>query len=370
MTRLFGSDGRLGGDESAWHDLIRCLLIAQVVFGHFAAIALPSVPDLMAEGNIRLPEIAYRFTMRFGPQAAYLFVVLSGVMVGGGLVAALRDGILPSARAFFRKRMNRILPISVLAVLATAFLDILAIHFFGKEGVYQHANAYDMVAALTWPNFFGNLLFLQPVVTPAFGSNGPLWTLGYIVQFYVVAWILARLYLKSRIAAILLLLGVLVGMCLVKPEWSVLFIGWLVGGFARFLAPKRRLAPFALVSFVTIFVASNLAPPLVSALLSIPVGILVIFWAKSTSWGLPVGWRAGLRSLSSETYAIYAVHYPVAIFWFALALGTPATNSGTFFLYVLGSIIAVTAASVLISKAGGGVTSAFEAANKHLRAEG
>lgn len=368
MKQISFGDGRLGGNESAWHDFIRCVLIAQVVMGHLAGIALVPVPELIAQD--RFLDAIFRLSFRFGGQSAFLFVFLSGVMVGGGLIAALRDGSLPSASAFFSKRMNRILAISVLAILATAALDILAVHVFGKEGVYRHGSVYDMVAALTWPNFFGNLLFLQPVVTPAFGSNGPLWTLGYIVQFYVVAWIIARLWLLSRIAAIVLLLTVLIAMGLAKPEWSVLFIGWLVGGFARFLTPGRRMAPFALGGGVAIFVASNLAPSLGSAMLSVPVGILLVFWVKSTSWSLPEGWGRRLRCLSNEIYAIYAVHYPVAMFIFALAIGAPATNSGTFFLYVLGALVAVTAASVLISRAGGEATSAFEVVNKYLTRRG
>lgn len=367
MKMVFG-DGRLGTNESAWHDLVRCLLIVQVVLGHLAAIALLPVPDLVSQGTARAPETVFRLVTRFGPQAAYLFVLLSGVMVGGGLIASMREGAIPSSVAFFRKRMSRILPIAVLAILATGALDLLAIGPLEKAQVYRHAYAYDMVAALTWPTFIGNLLFLQPVITSAFGSNGPLWTLGYIVQFYVVGWILARLWLKSRFMAGSALLAVLVGMSLIKPEWSILFIGWIAGSLARFFPPtaKTRASVFALVLAVCIFIGSNLTPPLISAALSIPVGVLFVLWAKSTSLDIPMKWVAGLRSLSSETYSVYAVHHPTAMFIFALMLGAPAPSAAAFAAYLVVALVGVLAMSAVVSRAGAGVALATETVQRNM----
>src|ERR1035441_502485 len=38
----------------------------------------------------------------------------------------------------------------------------------------------------TLPAFFGNLFFLQSVVSPVFGSNGPLWSLSYEFWYYIL----------------------------------------------------------------------------------------------------------------------------------------------------------------------------------------
>lgn len=360
MRRVIFGDGRLGTEESVWHDLVRCLLIVQIVLGHLAAIALLSVPDLVSQGAGRIPEIAFRLVVRFGGQAAYLFVLLSGVMVGGGLIASIRDGSIPTAATFFRKRMRRILPISVLAVLMTGALDLLAIGPLSKAEIYRHAYAYDMVAALSWTNFFGNVFFLQPVVTAAFGSNGPLWTLGYIVQFYVVGWVLARVWLKSPLIAGAVLLAVLACMATIKPEWSVLFVGWIVGALARFLPPMPKGAVGILFFAVAIFIGSNVVPPLVSAALSIPVGVLIVLWAKSTSLDLPTKWSRGLRTLSNETYAVYAVHHPAAMFIFALMLGAPASSTAAFATYVVVALFSIFTAYVAISHLEGVITSTVE----------
>lgn len=360
MTKVIFGGGRLGTEESVWHDLVRCLLIVQIVLGHLAAIALLSVPDLVSQGAGRTPEIAFRLVVRFGGQAAYLFVLLSGVMVGGGLIASIRDGSIPTAATFFRKRMSRILPISVLAVLLTGALDLLATGPLDKAEIYRHAYAYDMVAALNWPNFFGNLFFLQPVVTAAFGSNGPLWTLGYIVQFYVVGWVLARVWLKSPLIAAMMLLAVLACMATIKPEWSVLFVGWIVGALARFLPPMPKAAVGVLVFAVAIFIGSNVVPPLISAALSILVGVLIVLWVKSTSLNLPTKWSGGLRIISNETYAVYAVHHPTAMFIFALLLGEPASSTASFATYLVVALFSIFFVYLAISHLGGGITSAVE----------
>lgn len=340
---------RLGRAESQWHDVLRLFLILQVVFGHIAAIALPSVPDLTADIAANWPYITYRFMWRFGSQSAFLFVFLSGFMVAGPLLAHLSNQSVPSAGEFFSKRLKRIAPIAICAVLLTAVLDWLSAMAPDGQDLYRHGYAYDMVATATWTNFFGNLVFLQPVFVPAFGSNGPLWTLGYIVQYYAIGWVLCRLYTSHRRVAWASLSMVLIAMTLVRPEWSVLFVTWIAGGFARHVkTPSRFRVAFFLLG-IAVFVWSNLLDPLIAAGLSIATGFLLtqalmhgpeLRWISSSAW---------LRGLSNNSYVIYAVHHAVLVSAYVVAFRGAVGADPRFFLYVGVSVVAVLVASLLVN---------------------
>ena len=325
--------------ESQWHDILRLFLLLQVVFGHMAAIALPNVSQLSSEFAENWPSIAFRLIWRFGAQAAFLFVFLSGFMVAGPLLASTRVGQVPCARTFFAKRLLRIVPVSVGAVLLTALLDTMSRLSPGAEALYRNSYAYDMVAAFSWTNFIGNVLFLQPVGVDSFGSNAPLWTLGYIVQYYILGWLLCKIYVSSRLLALIGMILFFVLMAYVHAEWAVLFIAWLSGGIARHShVPKRLVVPFFLLGCV-LFVMSNLAGALVAAASSVAIGFLLTMVIRHLPavHHLPSG--GWLRRLSNDSYAIYAVHHPVLISIYAVVFLGAAGPNFRFFLYVAVSLV-------------------------------
>ena len=82
-----------------------------------------------------------------------------------------------------------------------------------------------------FPCFSGNFFFLQSIVSPVFGSNGPLWSLSYEFWYYIIfpALILATAAwagIRSRIlyAGLALLLLWFVG-----PQIRLYFLIWLAG---------------------------------------------------------------------------------------------------------------------------------------------
>lgn len=80
MIGQWAGDLKLGKHESLYHDLLRIMLIFQVIVGHVAAVTLPQMPVLLAEPVGNATEITLKLLTRYGPQAAYLFVFLSGYM--------------------------------------------------------------------------------------------------------------------------------------------------------------------------------------------------------------------------------------------------------------------------------------------------
>ena len=346
---------RLSQGESQWHDFLRLLLLAQVVFGHMAAIALPNIPELSADMAKNWPYIAFRMIWRFGSQSAFLFVFLSGFMVAGPMMADALHGKMQSLREFSSRRLLRIAPVAVVAVFLTAVLDTVAHNVPGAVLFYEKGYAYDMAAAFNWPNFFGNLLFLQPVAVDSFGSNGPLWTLGYIVQYYLLGWLLCRFFQANRWLSFALLACALGTMWRVKPEWALLFVTWWVGGISRAASPGNRWSGWLLVPAFGLFVLSNLLAPLASAGLGIVVGVLFAMSFKSLpEFAHSVGLNS-IRKISNNSYAVYAIHHPILMLVYSCMFVGAVHADARFFLYVLVATaivwISSVATNVLIDKA-------------------
>ncbi|WP_255731624.1 acyltransferase [Phaeobacter sp. B1627] len=336
--------------ESRAHDILRMFLLLQVILGHMAHIALPNMSQLFNDLEQTWPEVMFRLAWRFGPQAAFLFVFLSGFMVAGPLIEHMQQGRVPAARDFFKRRMLRIAPIAIGAILLTAGIDALSRLAPGAEALYRQGYAYDLVSTFTLQNFFGNLLFFQPIFVDSFGSNGPLWTLGYIVQYYILGWIFCWAFARIGPKAVIGLVAALVLMSLVRAEWAVLFIAWLAGGLTRGLGGRHsKVSRLCLIAAGVLFVLSNLLPPLMAAVASIPVGMLLAGGAlphvSLPSWSTPL-W---LRRLSNESYTIYAIHHPVLVSTYVLGFQGHAGQGQEFALYVATSGLAVALVSVLLA---------------------
>lgn len=302
-----------------------------------AALALPDLSYLTSDLLQTWPEAFFRLAWRFGPQAAFLFVFLSGFMVAGPLFDDLQAGRVMAAHEFFSKRMRRIAPVAICAVLLTAVIDALSHTAPGAEELYRHSYFYDMISAFNITSFLGNLLFLQPIAVESFGSNGPLWTLGYIVQYYVLGWVFCWAFNRFGSVALLGLFIALLLMSLVRAEWAILFIAWLTGGVTRRLDLRLspRLSLLCLVAATAIFVLSNLAPPLAAAAASIPIGMLLTGGALPFFHLPSLFTPAWLRGLSNNSYTLYAIHHPVLMSVYAVGFEGRAGMGLSFALYVL-----------------------------------
>ena len=347
MIIRFSNDIRLNSSDSIWLNLIRLYLLLVVVLGHLAAIGLPPMASLVIDWQHHYPEIGYRLLTRYGPQAAYMFVFLSGYFVGGPLLKAILVHETPAGVSFFTARLKRLFPVAAMSLVLTLALDLIGIKVFHAEYVYRHALTYDISKALNFKDFVGNLLFLQPTFVDAFGSNGPLWTLGYIVQYYVVGYALARLYARAPRLTAAAGLTIMAVMFAFKPEWSILFGVWIMGNVMRNLNINfQGTVPIFLAIFA--FIASNLANPLLSAALSGLCGVLLIQGVRGLNLTLPKKTAALLSYLSKTSYTLYAVHMPVLIFAFAALFSGHINGFGACFIFSIASIVLMIAAAWLI----------------------
>jgi len=180
----------------------------------------------------------------------------------------------------------------------------------------------------TIPVFFGNLFFLQSVVSSVFGSNGPLWSLSYEFWYYILfpALVLAAAswtrirnrFLYAGLCALLL--------WFIGQRISLYFVIWLAGALVGRL---RRTAPFG--------------PPRMQAIVSLAAGLLffgALAWSRTQKFSSDIlaDYMIGLsfalwlytlihgasedvfpayansaRTLSGFSYTLYLTHFPVLL---------------------------------------------------------
>jgi peptidoglycan/LPS O-acetylase OafA/YrhL len=271
------------------------------------------------------------FLTGFPHQAVIVFFVISGYLVGGNVIAKSRQGE-PYLTKYFTDRVVRIYLV-LLPVIAIGWgLDTLGRGVFAGFGVYSSpvfAQSFDLNLLLP------NLLNLQGIFFPAFGSNGPLWSLGCEFWYYITGALL--LLPLTRVRPILRFAGFAFGAAL-AVTFSIagifFFVGgliWIAGALVRFVPrPLVKSKLLALALFIILTVAVRLiargqipANPFVAtfadALVALSFCNLLLSLRHSTSreWAV-CRWRLH-NVLSDFSYSLYACHLPVIVFAAAAA---------------------------------------------------
>jgi peptidoglycan/LPS O-acetylase OafA/YrhL len=171
----------VGGHRFAHLDMLRGLAALGVVVGHTRGFLI--VGYASASAHSAFDQLFY-FATGLGHQCVIAFFALSGFLVGG---PALRDIMTGrwSWGPYMLRRLTRLWTVLIPALLLTWMLDTAGGTLGGHAG-YEGAFYTESFigpspaqpADLSLPTFLANTLFLQTVVTPVFGSNGPLWSFG------------------------------------------------------------------------------------------------------------------------------------------------------------------------------------------------
>ena len=146
-------------------------------------------------GDLKSPGIlakGFYFLTGFGHEAVMVFFVISGYLVGGKVWSLYREGRF-GWRRYLADRASRLYAVLFVALLLGAAMDWTGYLFFNKYGLYNqgYEGAIAVLGAapierMGWRDFLVNAFFLQTIVGPTFGSNGPLWSLAYEWWYYVL----------------------------------------------------------------------------------------------------------------------------------------------------------------------------------------
>jgi peptidoglycan/LPS O-acetylase OafA/YrhL len=270
-----------------------------------------------------------------GHQAVIIFFVLSGYLISGTIFRAFQRHEW-SWRRYTIHRLARLWVVLIPALFLGALWDNLGIHFHYAPNLYSGANynhiTLDVTRSLSLYDFLGNAAFLQTIVVPTFGSNGPLWSLAnefwYYVLFPLGACVVARIA-KTPIHVMLCAAAFCVIAASLPKGILLLFPIWLFGALLHALpSPPTTLRFRGLTAFVYAILFFGVAMldhrgwfgqgVLGDSFLGIAtIGFIwVLLGAKQRSQKtLPN--QMG-RHLARLSYTLYATHMPFLIFMVAL----------------------------------------------------
>lgn len=263
-----------------------------------------------------------------GHQAVVGFFVISGYLVGGGVLARMRAGQV-DLRSYFIHRVSRIYVVLGPALLLTLCLDFAGRTFFPDARVYRWPvfEGHDSATL-----FFATLANFQEIFFSYFGTNGPLWSLACEFWYYIFFPLLLAPF--ARIAPTRARLGVFAASLVAfvvfarTPGWFAFgFVIWSMGAFAT-IAPRAPIRSRAIAlgllgaCLVTIrlVVRGSLIDryPWIVDLADLCSATFFVCLLLAFRDGPGDGFRA-LRakfhnSLSDFSFSLYAVHMPVLAF--------------------------------------------------------
>ncbi len=339
-------------------DFIRGLAALAVAGGHLRSIWFVDYESLPRPSLLNQP---FYFFTGLGHQAVIIFFVLSGFFVAGSVFSAMERGRW-SWKDYAFNRMSRLWVVLLPALLFTLLVDQAGMgltHGNGYDGRYQeviHSGPFvNQPADLRPVTFIGNLLFLQTVVTPVYGTNGPLWSLAnefwyYLLFPFLLLVFYPRTSLLRRVANgmtfVLIVLMLPAGISLGGLVWLLGFGAYLASVSNR--APWRwcRTLPFFMVAtlgFALCLVLARMGRlPRSDEILGLAFACMVPFLTLPLR--VPLLYRRMSLHLSDISYTLYLFHFPVLALlyfvWLPKARAAPgiATFTG-YFISLLGLLV-------------------------------
>ncbi len=331
-----------------WLDFVRGLSAIAVCAGHLRAAMFVDYASL---DRASLPQQAFYLATGLGHQAVMVFFVLSGFFVGGSV---LRSGERFDAGRYALARLSRLWVVLVPALLLTVLVDRILASAAPQvlSGAFEPVWHSGPVSAAGysggWLTFFGNLLFLQTIELPVFGTNGPLWSLANEFWYYVlfplcavaVGWSVRKGagLLPLRIVAALLVVAILFWL---PDDIRLAYPVWLLGLVVYFsrgrLSPRMRQVTLALGLLAFVFslgysksagLQARLALP-VDAIIGVCFCVLCIGLANLPSpKNLQSGFARFSHGISAFSYSLYLAHFPIVVLIGALVYGNARLQWG------------------------------------------
>ncbi|MBA4067426.1 MAG: hypothetical protein C0501_27695, partial [Isosphaera sp.] len=314
---------------SGWLDVFRGLAAFAVLFGHARALFIRSADG----GPCPLAARGLYLLSGFGHQAVMVFFVLSGYLVGGTVVRAVRGGRWSWGR-YLLQRGTRLYVVLIPALLLTLLWDRAeglrsaglspnddtAAANIRSETIREHTGA---------GVFAGNAAFVQTILVPPLGSNTPLWSLANEFWYYLafpLIWVGAAgpgLPLWSRAAH----LGA-AGLALwfAGGPIAAYFAVWLLGvavavapdaGLLRRAGARRAAAAPAAAGVLIALLATRsgkVGPEVGDAALGVGFAALLYVMRHDRSPAAYPGVRRAAGWLADFSYTLYLVHLPPLIF--------------------------------------------------------
>jgi peptidoglycan/LPS O-acetylase OafA/YrhL len=318
----------LGGSAASDHlDLMRGGAALLVMLGHLRNLFLVSPAELAGNAGV-LVKFVYLIS-GFSHFAVMIFFALSGFLVGGSVIRGRLEGKW-SWSAYFATRLTRLWIVLIPALLLGALWDHGGILAFGTSGIYGGQARADVGIAAVAPRLsasvmLGNALFLQGILTPTFGSNGPLWSLSYEFWYYVLFPLMVLAYPteKADWSTALYAIAAVIVLFFVGSAISFYFLIWLLGAGINFAPyqtgpPAKHWYLVATIAVLLIAVAFSINTGIEEFQSDLAVGIastvVILAVLRNNARSRSGLYGRGAHGLAGFSYTLYLVHLPALIF--------------------------------------------------------
>lgn len=311
-------------------DLLRGMSALAVLVGHTRNFFLLDYAQITTPGPIT--QLFYLLT-GLHHQAVIIFFVLSGYFVGGTVITSMRAKRF-SWSQYTQARMTRLWVVLIPALILTLLFDTLGRYWnpSAYEGAYREifvqGPSIDVPASLDFLTFFGNVLFLQTIKVPVFGSNGPLWSLAYEFWYYLLFPLLAGslwasnvppyrrvIFFKTCNALLFcaLIFFLPTGLLMSGLVWLLGVVVWWLG-HNTVLCMRLRHWTYRYLGgglFLCAIVATK-----IYQVSDFFVGIAFAIWLPSLlgPWSQYRTWHKISTFFSDISYTLYLVHFPMLFF--------------------------------------------------------
>ena len=314
-----------------------------VVIGHLRSFIFINYAGV--EQQNLLVKLFYYIT-GFGHQAVMVFFIISGYLVGGGLLMKYKENKLDSTylKLYFIKRFSRIYIVLIPALIMGYFLDSLGLSYFTKlYHNFYHISSMnnDVVERLSLDVLMGNLFNLQTIFVEPLGSNGPLWSLANEWWYYIL---FAFLFINNITRLIFIFI---VGVLFFQNEQILVYsFIWLLG--ASLVLVNKKLLHQSL-SFIILFIALLFTRKFTGVYTDFILAIALFLFINSISFNKNNVKKIVFKfnkSMANFSYSTYLFHFPFIVFVISalhnnkidLLSMQPNINTFLYYLFVLSAL--------------------------------
>lgn len=301
-------------------DFVRGFAALLVCAGHLRAALFV---DYSSADSVSYLSKMFYFLTGFGHQSVMVFFVLSGYLVGGSIL--YKKEIFWGE--YLSKRIIRLWIVLVPALVFTYLIDsytrvldenvLLGIYY----STINSGPSVNTPYSSTFVTFFSNLLFLQNVNMPIFGSNGPLWSLSNEFWYYLLFPLLLVTFRKGNRNKVIYL--IVVGLLFYWLPIHILegFVVWIFGVIAFHVNRKgylnKKLAPILFLMFGLALLISRAGGSMMPNqwVEDIIIGGLfsLVISCQFRFENVNKVIKKGILLLSDISYTLYLFHFPLVI---------------------------------------------------------
>jgi peptidoglycan/LPS O-acetylase OafA/YrhL len=315
---------------SVWLDILRGGAAQAVLLGH--------AYQLFFFGNHAGPESKITMTVhsliiylsKWSHDAVIVFFVLSGYLVGGRAIEALRAKVFEWPK-YLIARLSRLWTVLIPCLILTFILDRISVSLGAGEYVISNWSSLFLPGwiangdAWSISRFLGNAFFVVNFLVPQYGTNISLWSLANEFWYYALLPALALLPFgsaKQRGLALAVIAIFVLILTRVSPIVTLYFLFgfciWLLGAGAYFIRPSPTASAAALLIGASALVCADLVAPDIGTYLRDFLTGLITACVIVLSVNLPtLGLRRPAKFIAGFSYSLYVMHLPVLVLLFA-----------------------------------------------------